>query len=213
MMCVDDNEGTIATNEHTKPHRRTSSYPPQIIYEEKSKSNCWINCHDVLNFISTSSSGDYQASSLPSDGDAHLTVGSEVKFLWSSEESGYRHLYLVSVHLVAHKNSALYSDLSQFAEYNIVDSSSSLSSSTTSSTGVVNHQQHHNYVDNEIEKSSGINYSSQSSSQSSSSRLLCNANKNMPMKSSFNQLLSASTSNQQSSAIENKGKRFFEITF
>ncbi len=59
------------------------SYPPQIIYEEKSSK--WINCHDVFHFFNT---GD------------DLSVDSFVKFIWSSEETGFRHLFSVKVQLV-----------------------------------------------------------------------------------------------------------------
>jgi hypothetical protein len=91
------------------------SYPPQIIYEEKSP-RAWVNFDDVLKFLSSPSSD-------------HLTVGSIVKFLWSSEESGFRHLYLISTQLVANKNSYIYSDLSQYQEFN--SNTKSIKSSST----------------------------------------------------------------------------------
>ncbi|XP_071098891.1 dipeptidyl peptidase 9-like [Haliotis cracherodii] len=54
----------------------TSSYPPlQFIYRETS--NIWINVHDILHFFPQSSPD-------------------EISFLWSSEKSGYRHLYHVT---------------------------------------------------------------------------------------------------------------------
>src|SRR5882724_6239628 len=59
-------------------------FPPQIIFEEQN--NKWINCHDVLHFFSN-------------DGN-DLTIGSNVKFIWSSEESGFRHLFKIEVQLV-----------------------------------------------------------------------------------------------------------------
>lgn len=62
------------------------SYPPQIIYEETSSK--WVNCHDVLHFFNT---GD------------DLTVGSVVKFIWSSEETGFRHLFSITIKLVGNE--------------------------------------------------------------------------------------------------------------
>lgn len=59
-------------------------FPPQIIYEEKSRH--WINCHDVLHFFNA--------------GSDDLTVGSTVRFIWSSEETGFRHLYKIEIQLV-----------------------------------------------------------------------------------------------------------------
>ncbi|XP_054718484.1 LOW QUALITY PROTEIN: dipeptidyl peptidase 9-like [Uloborus diversus] len=51
----------------------------QVIYEEKS--NVWINVHDILYFFSQDNPG-------------------EITFLWASEETGYRHLYIVTVELL-----------------------------------------------------------------------------------------------------------------
>lgn len=51
----------------------------QVIYEEKS--NVWINVHDILYFFPQD---DY----------------SEITFLWASEESGFRHLYVITVELL-----------------------------------------------------------------------------------------------------------------
>jgi dipeptidyl-peptidase 9 len=51
-----------------------SSKPIQVIYTERSSQ--WINVHDLLHFIEITDTG--------------------VKFLWASEESGYRHLYHVT---------------------------------------------------------------------------------------------------------------------
>ncbi|CAG2180381.1 unnamed protein product, partial [Oppiella nova] len=61
-------------------------FAPQIIYEETTAQ--WINCHDVLHFFGADS-GD------------ELASGSRLRFLWSSEESGFRHLYQIEVELVA----------------------------------------------------------------------------------------------------------------
>ncbi|XP_053671772.1 dipeptidyl peptidase 9 [Anopheles nili] len=51
-----------------------STRPLQVIYSETSSS--WVNVHDVLQFIEISEQ--------------------EVTFLWASEETGFRHLYLVT---------------------------------------------------------------------------------------------------------------------
>ncbi|XP_063439501.1 dipeptidyl peptidase 9-like isoform X1 [Mytilus trossulus] len=52
------------------------NYPPlQVIYEDFS--DVWVNVHDNLHFLPTQSS-------------------SEVVFVWSTEKSGYRHLYKVT---------------------------------------------------------------------------------------------------------------------
>jgi len=52
--------------------------PLQVIYTERSES--WINVHDMLHFL-------------------ELTETS-VTFLWASEETGFRHLYLVTASLL-----------------------------------------------------------------------------------------------------------------
>ncbi|XP_061504968.1 dipeptidyl peptidase 9 [Anopheles gambiae] len=70
---------------HSHPPRKSSSgwrspldksttRPLQVIYTETSSS--WVNVHDVLQFVELSEQ--------------------EVTFLWASEESGFRHLYLVT---------------------------------------------------------------------------------------------------------------------
>lgn len=64
----------------------TNKFPPQIIHEE-TITNHWYNCHDILYFYST------RTSSSP------LAVGSQFVFLWSSELSGFRHLYEINVEL------------------------------------------------------------------------------------------------------------------
>lgn len=58
-------------------------FPAQILYEERAEK--WINCHDVLHFFSANE---------------YLSVGSTVRFIWSSEETGFRHLYKIEVQLV-----------------------------------------------------------------------------------------------------------------
>ncbi|CAD7092052.1 unnamed protein product [Hermetia illucens] len=63
------------TGDHSwkSPISRTIS-PLQVIYSETSTS--WINVHDLLNFIEI--------------------TDSTVTFIWASEETGFRHLYLVT---------------------------------------------------------------------------------------------------------------------
>uniref|UniRef100_A0A182RYC3 Dipeptidyl-peptidase n=1 Tax=Anopheles funestus TaxID=62324 RepID=A0A182RYC3_ANOFN len=57
-----------------------STRPLQVIYSETS--NSWVNVHDVLQFVELSEQ--------------------EVTFLWASEETGYRHLYLITSSLIPH---------------------------------------------------------------------------------------------------------------
>ncbi|XP_052891455.1 dipeptidyl peptidase 9 [Anopheles moucheti] len=75
---------------HAHPQRKSSSgwrspldkstRPLQVIYSETS--NSWVNVHDVLQFVKLSEQ--------------------EVTFLWASEETGYRHLYLITSSLIPH---------------------------------------------------------------------------------------------------------------
>lgn len=60
---------------NSENHFTLSSASVQVIYSQKS--NVWINVNDLLYF-------------LPSD------EPTEVKFIWGSEETGFRHLYLVT---------------------------------------------------------------------------------------------------------------------
>lgn len=53
------------------------SKPIQVIYTERS--NHWINLHDLLYFLES--------------------TAESVTFIWSSEETGYRHLYLITASL------------------------------------------------------------------------------------------------------------------
>lgn len=73
-----------------------NQFEAQIIYEE-SRSDHWYNCHDVLYFYHKFGSYFWP------DGSAIYKTGSEVRFLWSSEADGYRHLYLVTVRLADSK--------------------------------------------------------------------------------------------------------------
>uniref|UniRef100_A0A182W2T1 Peptidase S9 prolyl oligopeptidase catalytic domain-containing protein n=1 Tax=Anopheles minimus TaxID=112268 RepID=A0A182W2T1_9DIPT len=75
---------------HANPQRKSSSgwrspldkstRPLQVIYSETS--NSWVNVHDVLQFVELSEQ--------------------EVTFIWASEETGFRHLYLVTSSLIPH---------------------------------------------------------------------------------------------------------------
>uniref|UniRef100_A0A182ME48 Dipeptidyl peptidase 9 n=1 Tax=Anopheles culicifacies TaxID=139723 RepID=A0A182ME48_9DIPT len=75
---------------HGHPQRKSSSgwrspldkstRPLQVIYSETSKS--WVNVHDVLQFVELSDQ--------------------EITFLWASEETGFRHLYMVTSSLIPH---------------------------------------------------------------------------------------------------------------
>ena len=64
----------------------TSAFPPQIIYQEKAD-KYWINIGEVTQF-------------LQSDQVNNIKIGSELSFIWSSEETGFRHLYKIKVKLV-----------------------------------------------------------------------------------------------------------------
>lgn len=58
----------------------TNNYPPlQVIYEDTS--DIWINVHDILHFF-------------PQE------IPEEISFLWSTEQTGYRHLYKVTSKLL-----------------------------------------------------------------------------------------------------------------
>ena len=61
-----------------------SSFPPQIILQEISP-DLWINVGDLLHFVKRKQEP--------------LSVGSTIHFIWTSEESGFRHLYTVSAEL------------------------------------------------------------------------------------------------------------------
>ena len=65
----------------------TGSLNNQIIYEDRND-NYWVSAHDILFFLNS-----------PKMGRQPLVEGSELAFIWSSEETGYRHLYLIKVKL------------------------------------------------------------------------------------------------------------------
>lgn len=68
---------SIGDHSWRSPYNRTIT-PLQVIYTEQSES--WINVHDMLYFLEV--------------GDTSVT------YLWASEETGFRHLYLVTSSLL-----------------------------------------------------------------------------------------------------------------
>lgn len=66
----------------------SNAFPDQIMYQEVS-SKYWLNVGDVLVFLPHAGFNQ----------DDQLSVGSVIKFLWSSEQTGFRHLYTISVRL------------------------------------------------------------------------------------------------------------------
>lgn len=69
----------------------SGSFKSQIIYEEKNETY-WISPHDSFYFLNAS-----QVDCRP------LVEGSELTFIWSSEETGFRHLYLIKVKLTGNE--------------------------------------------------------------------------------------------------------------
>lgn len=69
----------------------SNQFPPQVLYEEITTSY-WLNVSDVLHFVKNESS-------------KNLKVGSEVKFVWASEETGFRHLYTITTKLAGSTSS------------------------------------------------------------------------------------------------------------
>lgn len=65
----------------------TNTFDTQIMYEERNETY-WVSAHDILYFLNAS-----KIDSQP------LVEGSEISFIWSSEETGYRHLYFIRVRL------------------------------------------------------------------------------------------------------------------
>lgn len=61
----------------------SSSPIVQVIYSQESR--VWINVHDLLFFLPSSEPN-------------------EVRFIWASEDSGYRHLYLVNSQIMHYSN-------------------------------------------------------------------------------------------------------------
>ncbi|CAG9860999.1 unnamed protein product [Phyllotreta striolata] len=55
----------------------------QVIYSQES--NIWVNVNDLLHFLTSSDNN-------------------EVQFIWASEESGFRHLYLISAQIMPYTN-------------------------------------------------------------------------------------------------------------
>ncbi|XP_068086036.1 dipeptidyl peptidase 9 [Anabrus simplex] len=62
----------------------------QVLYTQHS--DIWINVHDLLYFFPTNCSGDSSSAS------------GEMQFIWASEETGYRHLYLITAHVASMSN-------------------------------------------------------------------------------------------------------------
>lgn len=71
----------------------SGSFESQIIYEEHNDTY-WVGIHDNMHFLNASKV-DCQP----------LVEGSELSFIWSSEESGFRHLYLIKTKLGSAKMS------------------------------------------------------------------------------------------------------------
>lgn len=63
-----------------------SQKPIQVIYTETT-SQSWVNVHDILIFLDVSDKS--------------------VQFLWASEETGYRHLYLITSSLVVRSQNGI----------------------------------------------------------------------------------------------------------
>ena len=64
-----------------------NDFPSQVIWSEVAD-KYWVNVADVLVF-------------LENDKETKVIVGSVVKFIWTSEESGFRHLYRIEVEIVS----------------------------------------------------------------------------------------------------------------
>lgn len=74
----DDNElATAATD------------PIQVMLEENN--NYWVNISDIFHFIKHPKSKRHSQTTQP-------RIGEPIEFIWSSEKTGYRHLYLVKVY-------------------------------------------------------------------------------------------------------------------
>lgn len=86
----------------------SNKFPPQIIYDESQKSH-WYNCHDILHFNRNYSKNQSNniGDKFDCDHDELITVGSKVEFLWSSERSGFRHLYKILIELVDYPSTNL----------------------------------------------------------------------------------------------------------
>lgn len=65
----------------------SNSFNSQIIYDEKNE-DYWVGVHDIIHFLNVTKI-DFQP----------LVEGSEISFIWSSEESNFRHLYMIKIQL------------------------------------------------------------------------------------------------------------------
>uniref|UniRef100_A0A1Q3F6C2 Putative dipeptidyl-peptidase n=1 Tax=Culex tarsalis TaxID=7177 RepID=A0A1Q3F6C2_CULTA len=108
---------TSATNEYWKSSTSVACRPLQVIYSETSPN--WVNVNDILHFLELTDNG--------------------VTFLWASEETGFRHLYLVT------------SSLGAAAASNGGSSSSSRNH---------NHHNHHSNSNSTVDNSSSSNHAS-----------------------------------------------------
>ncbi|RWS29761.1 dipeptidyl peptidase 9-like protein [Leptotrombidium deliense] len=68
----------------------SGSFPPQILYNED-VSPLWINVIDNVHFMNRATDSHCE----------NLRVGSELCFVWLSEKTGFRHIYLMKVQLVS----------------------------------------------------------------------------------------------------------------
>lgn len=124
-----------ATNEYWKSSPVTR--PMQVIYSETSPN--WVNVNDILHFLELTDNG--------------------VTFLWASEETGFRHLYLVTSSLATSGGSGIGSSSSNrnnhnhhnHHNHNTVDNSSSSNNhshhggSSAMDTGNHHYQHHHHH--------------------------------------------------------------------
>lgn len=77
----------------------TNRFPAQIIWDEE-RTNHWYNSHDTMHFYKQTSTDENGV-----EKEQELVVGSQVTFLWSSELTGFRHLYKVSATIVEERKS------------------------------------------------------------------------------------------------------------
>jgi hypothetical protein len=83
-----------------------NEFPPQVILSEVA-TKYWVNVADVLIFLENQEMKDEK-----------ITVGSVIKFIWTSEQSGFRHLYKIAVEIVSENEhqSSNYGTHSRFNE-------------------------------------------------------------------------------------------------
>lgn len=76
----------------------TDKFPSQIIYTESHQDH-WYNCHEILYFFKNKSLNIDNDDCNNDNNQDVILEGSKIEFLWSSELSGYRHLYKISVEI------------------------------------------------------------------------------------------------------------------